>query len=581
MNKNIKKAMRPQDLPLKFKLMAMIVFVVVLISVVSVIGFRMVLRQANEIIHTQTASSMGVLSDKISGRLDNIVEVSLVAAVNRNIQDNLKIVNSGDSSMEHFAARTRISESVHGLVHRDIISISILPAGDEAIIWGFDSSPEDYEVFANALLAAREAMGAPIWYPTGRDDGSILCVRAIRSVGHPFLEHLGYLVIRVNFGRIVSESTQDVLLVPDFHLNIHQNDVLMYPQAYMAAANLPRALGLHRYFDIEYVNGEMQFLVYSSVNIARHNWEFVLGLPYGSVFRAQAVANTIYFISLGLSVIIAAALSFFVFTGVNRHLKLLEKKMDRIRKGNLEAMESDIRLAGDELGRLNIYFDEMREDFKQAIEDNYVKELLLTKTQLNALEHQLNPHFLYNSLEAVHWFARRGDGDSITTIIASLGNLLRNTLSVYDDLITLEKELDILNSYLRIQRIRFPDTLFVQLDIEEAAYEVMIPKMSIQPLVENAINYSLEENVGGCNIEVRVVLSNGHFKVEVENDGSEIQEDILTQLREKRIKTRGSGIGLINIDTRIRLLFGKEYGLQIKSGDDRVIVSYEIPTGGN
>jgi len=581
MFKIIKKNLRPQNLPLKIKLMAMIIFVAVLISTVSLIGFHMVHTQTNEIIYTQTASSMGVLSDKISGRLDNIVEVSLLAAVNRNIQDNLKIVNASGSSMQHFAARNRLSESIHGLVHRDIISISILPAGDEFIIWGFDSSPEDYMVLANALLAAREAKGAPIWYPTGRDDGSLLCVREIRSVGHPFLEHLGYLVIRVNFGRIVAESTNEVLLIPDFHLNIYQGMMLMYPYDQGREASLPRGLGLYRYFSIEYIDGDMLFLVYSPVKIANHTWELVLGLSYGSVFRARAVANTAYIISLTAAILIAAALSFYMFTGINRHLKLLEKKMNRIRDGNLEPLDSDIRLAGDELGRLNTYFDEMREEFKKAIDDNYIKELLLTKSQLSALEHQINPHFLYNSLEAVHWFSRRGDGDSITAIVSALGNLLRDTLSVYEDLITLEKELEILNSYLRIQHIRFPDTLSVRIDAEEAAYAVLIPKMSIQPLVENAINYSLEENIGGCNIEVRAALRDGRFRVEVENDGSEIQEDILIQLREKRIKTRGSGIGLINIDTRIRLLFGHEYGLNFKSRDDRVIVSYEIPLGGS
>ena len=567
------------NVPLKFKLMTVIFFVAVLISAVSVIGFRMVLTQANNMIYSQTASSMAVLSDKISGRLENIMEVSLVAAVNRNIQDNLKIVNAEESSIVRFNARARISESVHGLVHRDIINISILPAGDEALIWGFDSTPEDERVFAAALLAAREAQGAPVWFLTGRADGSLLCVREIRSVGRPFLEHLGYLVIRVNFDRIVREASRDILAVPAYQINIYKNDMLLYPAAALYEDRLPRREDDYSqyFFSIRDVDGEALFLVYSPVDIAGHNWEFVLGLPYGHMFRAQAAANTYYFVSLAAAVLIAAVMSFFIFSGINSHIKLLEKKMDRIREGNLEPLNSNLRLADDELGRLNLYFDEMREEFKQAIEDNYVKELLLTQTQLSALEQQMNPHFLYNSLDAVHWFARRGDGESITAIVSSLGSLLRNTLSVYEDMISLKKEMEILDSYLCIQRIRFPDTLFVNIDIEDDAYDVLIPKMSIQPLVENAIMHSMEENIGMCNIEVRAKLTDGHIKVEVENDGSEIQEDILSLLQQKKLKSRGSGIGLINIDTRIKLLFGQNYGLHFKSGENCVVVSYELP----
>jgi len=117
----------------------------------------------------------------------------------------------------------------------------------------------------------------------------------------------------------------------------------------------------------------------------------------------------------------------------------------------------------------------------------------------------------------------------------------------------------------------------VVIDAQPDTYSVFIPKMSIQPLVENAINYALEENIAGCNINVRAVLTPERIKIEVENDGSEIDEDILNLLREKRVKTHGSGVGLINIDTRIRLLFGEEYGLRFKNEYNCVTVSYELP----
>jgi|GEM_PF-6119222 len=529
MIKSSKKFIRPQDLPLKFKLMAVILFVAILISMVSVIGFRIVIAQSNEMIYTQTANSMSLLSDNIFNRLENIMEMSTLIAFNRNLQNDLRVVNEGGATMAYFDARTGILEVIHARIHRDIISISVLPANAAPVIWSFDPFfVDDSKNLPYALQLAAEAEGAAVWHPTGADDGSLFCVREIRSLTYPFLGHLGYVVVRVNFEIIVEEAAEAVLLIPDYQINIYKDDMLLYPSPDSDEARLPRSPNNIGNFAIQYVDGESWFIVYSPVIISRLYWDFVLGVPYGTMFRALTVANILYFASIIFAVFIAAGLSFLMFGWINRHIKLRE-------------------------------------------------ELLLTQARLNALEQQINPHFLYNSLESVRWLAERGDGNSITAIVGALGNLLRNTLSVYEDLIPLEKELEILESYVRIQRIRFPDTLSVVIDAQPDTYSVFIPKMSIQPLVENAINYALEENIAGCNINVRAVLTPERIKIEVENDGSEIDEDILNLLREKRVKTHGSGVGLINIDTRIRLLFGEEYGLRFKNEYNCVTVSYELP----
>ncbi|MCI8623350.1 MAG: sensor histidine kinase [Provencibacterium sp.] len=570
------KKFRPQDLPLKIKLLAITFLVVLLISLVAFLGFRLVVSRTNEMVYTQTASSLGVLSDKIAGEIDGIIDVSLYLAVNKDFQANLRLVNREMQTTLEKQARENIFTHLYRSMQSAVISCTVFPENGSPILWGSDSSLESSALMKKVVALASEAQGRVVWLPSGREDGSLICAREIRHVALPFLERLGYIVLRVDIDRIIREAAEGLLSMPDYGLSLSQGEELLYSIPGMQ--QLPVLWeGENAPYAIQSAEGSVQFLTRSFVQADRVQWELVLSIPYDEVFDSLIAANTSFLISLLLAGIAAVLLSRRLFAGVNRHLLLLKTKMDRVRAGDLEPFSTEERLGEDELGALNRDFDRMTADFKKVIEDNYVKELLLTQTQLKALEQQINPHFLYNSLESIHWFSRRGDGEAVTGIVQSLGRLLRSTLSENEDKITLERELFILDNYLNIQRLRFPDTLCVRIEADEQAKAILVPKMSIQPLVENAIVHSLEENIGVCHIDVRVRLTGDRIRVEVQNDGSEIEEDILERLRSRQVKTKGNGIGLMNIDSRIKLLFGPEYGLQAKGGTDRTAVSFEIP----
>ncbi len=566
-----------RDMPILRKMVAVTLVVALLIGTISFVGFQLVIRQSNRMIYTQTAESLNTISDKIASRLNNLMENSLYIAVNREFQSNLFTVNGKPTTSAHSLSRSQIFTLISRTFHSDIVTISVYPRNASPIVLGYNSTQEDEAVYKRALILAAEAKGAPVWLSSGRDDSSVLLAREVRSLDEPFLEPMGLLLLRVNLKKIVRESAEGILS-GEYDAAISQNGEHLYPYPANGTSSLNHSFlpGDTRYA-IHRQNGEMYFDTRSSIRAFRLNWDFVLSIPYGEVYRSLILTNVLFAICLVLSVVLTMFLSRRMLDGINRDIHLLTSKMDRVRQGDLEPYPNPPVLSRDELGTLNRYFDEMTADFKQVIEDNYVKQLLLTQTQLKALEQQINPHFLYNSLEAINWFSRSGDGRQVASIAQALGRLLRSTLSENEDRIPLRQELYILESYLSIQRIRFPDTLRVHTQAEESALDALVPKMSIQPLVENAIIHSLEENIGECHIYIRITLKGGQVKVEVENDGSEIDEDILNKLREKKIQPKGHGIGLINIDSRIKLLFGQEYGIRLKSMNDRVIVSFCIP----
>lgn len=570
------KKLSLQDMPIRRKLLTVTLLVALLVLLVSLLGFQVVSAQYNRMIYTQTASSLAVISDKVVSRLNNLIETSLYIAVNQEFQRNLISINEKPSTAAQAVSRSQISGLLYRTFHNDIITITVFPKNANPIVLGMNSLPEAPEVYQRAQTLAAKAEGAAVLLPTGRSDGSILLVREIRNVKEPFLETIGLLMLRVNLGEIV-ESSVETLLSNEYTLSISQNEELLYP--YMdgsTTASLP-TFGNGLPYSIQRWQGEMFFLSRSQLRSSRYNWNFVLGIPYNDVFRSLVGVNLLFVLCLLMAVLLAMLLSRRLLDSINRDVSLLSAKMQQVRKGNLSPYQNPATLGRDELGTLNWHFDEMTADFKKVIEDNYIKELLLTQTQLKALEQQMNPHFLYNSLESINWFARSGDGKNVSAIAQALGRLLRSTLSEDQDCIPLRQELSILESYLSIQRIRFPDTLRVELVVDEAALELQIPKMSIQPLAENAIIHALEENIGECHISIHAALQDQLLQVTVKNDGSEIDVDILAKLKERQVEPKGHGIGLINIDSRIKLLFGQAYGLQLSNCGNLAVVSFQIP----
>lgn len=572
-----KRQYRFRDMPIRRKLLMTTLLAVLLICAVSLGGFQLVTLNYNRMVYTQTASSLGVVADKVAARLNNLMDISLYIAVNREFQNNLGTINDHPLTSAHGVARSEITTLLYSTFHSDIISISVTPLEANSIAVGSTSSQESDAIVAEALALAAEAKGAPVWLSTGRSDGSVLCAREIRNVGRPFLESMGLLLLRVDLDKIARESANDILSGA-YDIAISQNEALLYPYTEEEDGVFDESVfhdGVS--YSIDSRNGEMYFVTRSAIRAFRLNWSLVLGIPYDDVFRSLVIVNAAFIAGIAGAVVLAILLSRGMMDSINRNIQLLAGKMDRVRRGDLSPYPGKVSLGEDELGILNRHFDKMTSDFKQVIDDNYVKELLLTQTQLKALEQQINPHFLYNSLESINWFARRGEGKNVSAIAQALGSLLRGTISEDEDCIPLKRELAILDSYLRIQRIRFPDTLRVYTQVDEGAMDVLIPKMSIQPLVENAIIHSLEENVGECHIYIRVALMDEMVRVEVENDGSEIDADILEKLRKKTVKPKGHGIGLMNIDSRLKLLFGQEFGLKLTSHTDRVVVSFLVP----
>lgn len=202
------------------------------------------------------------------------------------------------------------------------------------------------------------------------------------------------------------------------------------------------------------------------------------------------------------------------------------------------------------------------------------------EAQLKALENQINPHFLYNTLESVNWRAKAIGESEISAMVESLGSLLRETIRVKEKVVSLKHELEIVSAYITIQKIRYGDRLEYMENVSENLMNLQLPHLTIQPLVENAIYYALEEVIGPCRIEVSAKKSDHLFIVSVRNNGSQFEEYALEKIASGQTSTHGFGVGILNIEKRIQMIYGTEYGLELCNEDeDTAVVNIYLPGG--
>ena len=219
---------------------------------------------------------------------------------------------------------------------------------------------------------------------------------------------------------------------------------------------------------------------------------------------------------------------------------------------------------------LNILFENIK--ILMLRESN--AQLVKKQAELDALQSQINPHFLYNTLEAIRGQAMEYGIKDIELMTRALSRLFRYSISNHNTLVTLREELENVENYLYIQHLRFNNKFIKTSRIDEDAYDCKVPKLIIQPIVENAIYHGLEMKIGQGQICISAHLTKTRLVISIKDDGLGISESKLKELNAviskgitqiEPAQSKNSSVGLRNVNTRIRLTYGKEYGINIYS----------------
>lgn len=260
--------------------------------------------------------------------------------------------------------------------------------------------------------------------------------------------------------------------------------------------------------------------------------------------------------------LLAFILTYYLSERITRPIALLRKKVNLFGKGNLKV--AFIESKGDEIRDLEESFNEMVIRIKDLVHKNNEEKEKQRELELIALQAQINPHFIYNTLDAISWIARMKKPEETERLILALATFFRISLHKGDKYITVDEETDLIRSFVTVEQMRFPGKFDIEYDIADDIKDIQILKIVLQPIVENAIKHGIGKKKGKGHIDVIGRMNGDELVFEVIDDGIGFNTESV-DLDEKTNSFKKSGYGIRNVDERIKLEYGKEYGMTFKS----------------
>ena len=274
----------------------------------------------------------------------------------------------------------------------------------------------------------------------------------------------------------------------------------------------------------------------------------------------------IVFAFLIVTFIIISFLSYYIPRSISKPITEITEVTNKVAGGDL-SVRSEV-FEGLETSILSTSLNAMIDKINELLEQVTTEQTRLRKAEFELLQSQINPHFLYNTLDAIVWLAESGEKEKVVSTVSSLSNFFRASLNQGKDIVTLKEDIGHVRSYLEIQKIRYQDILDYEIDIDEEINECLIPKITIQPLVENALYHGIKNKRGKGKISIKGKKTDDGAKISISDDGLGITADRLRVVMNNinnRSDSEKTTYGLYNVNERIRLNFGEKYGIKIES----------------
>jgi len=299
---------------------------------------------------------------------------------------------------------------------------------------------------------------------------------------------------------------------------------------------------------------------------------------------SRKVMNLIFILYIA-NIPLFLMMAYFLYNNINKPVNHLITKMNQFEAGQFDVQVEDMR--GDEFGYLYMAFNNMTKNTHRLVNDVYIKELARKDAEISALQEQINPHFLYNTLESINWRAQLAGEQEIALMIQALSRIMDGSINRDNTkFITVAEEVEYMEKYMFLVQMRYSETLTFKLEIDEAAKKCYVPKLIIQPLLENAVKHGIEP-VGEGEIILRVGSKEGRLMVEVEDNGQgmtltelqQIHDIINVEIRDVHIqKGKRRSIGFQNVARRIELIYNGKAKIFVYSKENyKTVITLDLP----
>ena len=446
---------------------------------------------------------------------------------------------------------------------------------------GFIYSSENVNFFKASSLEKTKAedcilrtnarfIWGPMWYLNESTVNDTLFL--LKSIKNPddLSEDIGFL--RIDFRKSIIQDIIDKINPLDdvFSFVINSDNKII------ASSRDLKDLYDNSSIDLELIKSAAQFsnqlttfddgkFYLQSAAIDKTDWYMVNVLPKSSILSTIKTQRNYLFIIVILTIIMAIILADYLVKVINKRLFQVIDGMRQVPNGHLNNyIEND---SSDEVGELIDNYNYMISKMSVLIDEQYKLGKEVKNAELKALQSQINPHFLYNTLDMINWMAQKNMNKEISLAVKNLAKFYKLSLNKGKDITTIRNEVEHSKLYVNLQNMRYDNRITLITKLDESLMNCSIPKITFQPIIENSINHGiLGRGMENGSILISGYISQNNLIIQISDDGIGIEKEVLPLiLKENNLQTKGSGYGLKNINQRIKLLYGESYGLSFTS----------------
>lgn len=308
------------------------------------------------------------------------------------------------------------------------------------------------------------------------------------------------------------------------------------------------------------VNGQESIV---SCNTLANGWRSVTAISCKTVYADNLISTSRTLLIFGACILISCLLILLISHYFTQRFQALMRQVEKIENNDFSA--ADLETSNDEIGKLSASINKMSAALDSAINDVYLREIQQKNTQLQLLQSQINPHLLYNSLSSISSMALREGNIALSKFTNHLSQFYRLSLSKGQEYVLIQKEIELTKHYIAIQETRFPGMFEFVWEVDETLLDCITPKLILQPFVENVVNHAVKSTAEPVIVFLQIAQEDGNIVCTISDNGIGIPAKTLAEILDPQ---KSPGYGLINVNARIELCFGQEYGVTLESEEN-------------
>ena len=558
--------MRPIGFSIRVRMLITFCLFIATVVVFSFLMFFVFKERNNRLLYNAFSETLSLMARNIETELENFESFSVNLMTDPYVQDRLARMNRETNPVIWYSLGEDLKNKLINYFNVPYVECIYVVDNLGRVVNGRNDYPKlDTFVSPEHLSGFFSSEIPSEWIETDSDTDTLYYLRRIRQVAGLSLEQMGvlcFVIRKERFKRWVFTYPVDY----ELQIGLLGKDQLLYASNGIVKQIPQQADSLTGAgFEIIPIQGEKYFVTF--IGSPSQTPSYLCVVPYDLLFRDIEIFNIVFPLFCAGIFLLFLFVTVKLTKDISRPIIRLADEMKNIESEDFT--EAKLSLNGytrkDEIGILYSEFTLMLDKIEKLINDNYRSQLMIKDAQYKTLQAQINPHFLYNTLESINWIAQMNNQDRIAGMVQALGDLLRVSINAKKVFLTMQEEADLLRQYVLIQRIRYEERLEVTINLEDSLSDFVIPKLTLQPFVENSIKYGLESCAGVCRIAVSTEEQNGRLAIHIRDNGPGMEDELVRRILAGQVEARGSGIGIKNIHERLKQFYAGEFSLDIDS----------------